>query len=921
MVDWQPDPQIYMRLRELLTASHLNPNQLSVRHGLEQLVLVPDWNNYLATVFAIDTSANEPDRTLAGLMLKNDITGFIFNSLRPPQEQDSTVLPISDACLAYIKRTCISMLAAPSKQARTTFAMIASAIIVHSASHLDAWPELAYAIPSALESEDINLLDGAITCISVLTEDAISFAKTELLATLDARFALKLMQLFQVPVSQIQSSSIQCIKSMIAAETSVVSQHTALLVQSIFAAVGSMSDQVITLLVCQLLVELIEKDFAAVAATEHFQTVIEFMLHCTMQPQEAIALESCEFWIAAIADHADRNSAISATARQAFRLYLPRLLPALLYRMEYSARELQELERAMATPVAAEYGHFVRPRTHEAAHSGANNADDDDDDDDDDGDDDDDEEFGDKDWTLRKCAASALDLFAHLFSGTLWEQLLPLLYDMLRSPEWKQREVGILALGAVAEGCQGSMQNALPQLVPFLLASLSDQQPLLIRSISCWTLMRYSSWVADNHAGTPENPNIFFEVLQGFLHCVNTTARRLQETACSALAAFEDNAGDLLVPHLEMIISTLVHVLPSYEGRALTILYDVIGSLAEAVGSELNQPHLAEMLMRPLIHRWQTVEPSALEQWSLPLLECLAATCRALQTGFIPFAPMTLQKCVVIIQSGLRVLAEIPTEQFEQDAVIAALDMLSALAEGLDTQFESTLSEGIPFVIQLLPLCHGSFNPDIQLSVFSLIGDFAQTCFGRIQPSAVPLMQMLREGLNPQYPSTCNNAAWAIGELAVKLEADFAPFVPTILPVLINILAQIKSPRSLPETTALAIGRIGLACPDLVAPHLHLFAEKWCTSTRGIKDNMEKDSAFRGMYALVSRNPHAIVPAFAFFCDAIASWDEANIQPDLKLAYSQALLTFKSGFGDGWQQLFAQFPPALRERLALQWGL
>lgn len=41
---------------------------------------------------------------------------------------------------------------------------------------------------------------------------------------------------------------------------------------------------------------------------------------------------------------------------------------------------------------------------------------------------------------------------------------------------------------------------------------------------------------------------------------------------------------------------------------------------------------------------------------------------------------------------------------------------------------------------------------------------------------------------------------------------------------------------------------------------------------RNIRDNEEKDSAFRGMCQMITVNPVGVVPDFIFFCDAVASW-------------------------------------------------
>ena len=41
---------------------------------------------------------------------------------------------------------------------------------------------------------------------------------------------------------------------------------------------------------------------------------------------------------------------------------------------------------------------------------------------------------------------------------------------------------------------------------------------------------------------------------------------------------------------------------------------------------------------------------------------------------------------------------------------------------------------------------------------------------------------------------------------------------------------------------------------------------------RSIRDNEEKDSAFRGMCQMITVNPAGVVQDFIFFCDAVASW-------------------------------------------------
>jgi transportin-1 len=65
--------------------------------------------------------------------------------------------------------------------------------------------------------------------------------------------------------------------------------------------------------------------------------------------------------------------------------------------------------------------------------------------------------------------------------------------------------------------------------------------------------------------------------------------------------------------------------------------------------------------------------------------------------------------------------------------------------------------------------------------------------------------------------------------------------------------------------------------PTLVAPHLPEFAQAWCQALYEIRDNEEKDSAFRGLCTLVQTNPAGIakVSALEFHgvgCQMLMTW-------------------------------------------------
>ena len=98
------------------------------------------------------------------------------------------------------------------------------------------------------------------------------------------------------------------------------------------------------------------------------------------------------------------------------------------------------------------------------------------------------------------------------------------------------------------------MTEHLPNIVPFLVSSLADKKAL-VRSITCWTLSRYSSWIVQQsmvHHETYLKP-LINELLQRILD----HNKRVQEAACSAFATLEEEACSELVPYLGYILQTL----------------------------------------------------------------------------------------------------------------------------------------------------------------------------------------------------------------------------------------------------------------------------------------------------------------------------------------------------------------------------
>jgi len=184
----------------------------------------------------------------------------------------------------------------------------------------------------------------------------------------------------------------------------------------------------------------------------------------------------------------------------------------------------------------------------------------------------------------------------------------------------------------------------------------------------------------------------------------------------------------------------------------------------------------------------------------------------------------------------------------------------------------------------------------------------------------VPILAL---NFNPELISVCNNAIWSLGEISMQIGAEMKQYlqqIPSILTNLVEIMNRDKTPRTLLENTAITLGRLGVHCFQEVGPYLQQFLRPWCLSLRNIRDNEEKESAFRGLCLMVNCNPAGAVHDFIFLCDAIASWDAPKAE--LKEMFYQILHGFRQQVGDShWNMFIAQFPQALRDRLQAQYQI
>uniref|UniRef100_A0A674H5K9 Transportin-1 n=1 Tax=Taeniopygia guttata TaxID=59729 RepID=A0A674H5K9_TAEGU len=856
-MEWQPDEQGLQQVLQLLKDSQ-SPNTATQRVVQDKLKQLNQFPDFNNYLIFVLTRLKSEDEPTRSLsgLILKNNVKAHFQSFPPP---------VAD----FIKRECLNHLGDNSSLIRATIGILITTIA--SKGELQMWPELLPQLCNLLNSEDYNTCEGAFGALQKICEDSSELLDSDALNRPLNVMIPKFLQFFKHCSPKIRSHAIACVNQFIMDRAQALMENIDTFIEHLFALAADEEPEV-RRNVCRALVMLLEVRIDRLLP--HMHSIIQVS---APGPGEGVTWAQGRGW--------GQGSGLPVPRWGLGRALggSPVLIPILVHGMRYSEIDIillkGDVEEDEAVPDSEQdiKPRFHKSRTvtlaHEEPHDG----------DEDDGDEDDDDDAL-SDWNLRKCSAAALDVLANVFREELLPHLLPLLKELLFHLEWVVKESGILVLGAIAEGCMQGMVPYLPELVPHLIRCLADRKAL-VRSIACWTLSRYAHWVV------AQPPELYLKPLMTeLLQRVLDGNKRVQEAACSAFATLEEEACTELVPYLSFILDTLVFAFGKYQHKNLLILYDAIGTLADSVGHHLNQPEYIQKLMPPLIQKWNELKDE--DKDLFPLLECLSSVATALQSGFLPYCEPVYQRCVTLVQKTLAqaMMYNQHPEQYEapdKDFMIVALDLLSGLAEGLGGHVEQLVARSN--VMTLLFQCMQDTMPEVRQSSFALLGDLTKACFVHVKPCIAEFMPILGTNLNPEFISVCNNATWAIGEICMQMGE------------------RPKITLGTPKTA------LGTPKPTWAPPKL-------CTSLRNIRDNEEKDSAFRGVCLMIGANPGGVAQDFIFFCDAVASW--LSPKEDLREMFYKILHGFRAQVGEeNWRRFSEQLPPLLKERLAAFYGV
>ncbi|KAJ3116607.1 hypothetical protein HK098_006532 [Nowakowskiella sp. JEL0407] len=927
---WTPNETLASQLAEqlllLATDVHDQSRQKAHLNNIEQFNTLPDSNNYYAYILACLDSGNQNlsfVREIAGTQLRNLVRKFfqVSDPTRDPAEYFS-----------YTRLCGIHALRDSNQRIRETAGSVLAAFAASSV--VDA--QILQKLLETANDQNVAIAESAMRSISEFCEEGqiplTDASNSHILQVLIP----ELFRQMDNPSSMIRLNAIRSINPFILSQPPALTSQIDVFIDKLGRFLND-TDPLVRKSICESLVMIL--DVAVEKMAPKMDLIVDYILKSMNDGDEDVMLEATEFWTV----FADREENAPL-----LRPYLKHVVPVLLNKMVFSEDEISILEAEEESASKPDEdkdilfrGHKARNITNQNSEEGTDHPEDEEDDyDDDDGE----EDFGEQMWTVRKCAAAALDSLASLFKDDLMADqsiFLAPLSAKLGSSDWKERECGILALGAVADGCKISMAMHLGSLIPFLVQSLGEQNERLVKVIGCWTLGRYSWWLSrpavprtdPTYQVMREKHHLEYlqPVLNGFLKLMLDNSKSIQKAGCSAFATLESEAKTELVPYLPVIIQTIVLAFEKYQRKNTLLLYDVAGTLAEVVKGHLATSEGLDALMTALRRKWETTKDDDLD--IVYLIECFATISRSVQNAFAAYLPAIWGRCLKIIERTILQFEADPTlssESEEKDAMIVALDFLSGVVGDLPQVSAHLVNENTEMFFQLLYRSMKDEKLEVRQSAFALLGDLASQLYEQLRPHlqvllpiAISELESYEEAATFQMKSVINNAAWAIGEVAIKMGSDLALYSETILSRLVNIMIQTpREPRredlALNENAAIAVGRLGSSNPEIPAKHLSEFFVKWCEAASKLPDDWEKISTYKGICAMIFSNPEAIVSQFAYFCHAVASWKDDTVPPELDQMFRSLLFEYKQMFAQQNKQI--QIPDNVKEVLSRRYG-
>lgn len=924
---WTPDMASLQQLVHIF-AGTLSPDtaiRQEATSALAQAKSIADFDNYLLHIL-LASEINESTRASAGIYLKNDLVkNFKF---KKPDLQSHILELLPQGLLSnstFVRRITSGIISA-----------------VFRTVGPQGWPSVVPDLISLISgAAGADAIDGASEAFLSICEDSARLLEQEVQSSAGVIVPMQLLVPRLVEIiangsmaAKVRARALACLVHCINVGSHTLYVNIDSILSVVFALCQqNISDEKIQGQIAAIFVGILDK--WPEKLYQHWSGVVSWCTHMVKEGDESVALQADEFLL---------SMSTSELPPDMILPYLETIIPVLLEKMVYDETDVELMEAEDAKDDGSEdkdediKPQMAKSKEHKAIKKenedgnksngrgvDATEESDEDDDDEEDNDDDFDNSYT---WNLRKCSAATVDMLSTTFPKEVLQYSFPMIKESMNAQQWPIREASILILGAVSEAALQYATEQLPELIPFLVDRIKDDQPR-VRQITCWTLSRYAAWVCSEATTGGAFANYFKPTFQAIMDCALDKKKVVQESACSSLSDFiECSDPQLISQFVEPLLHHFQAYFANYRRKNMIVLYDTVQTFTEKVGEQLRyNPTYIDLLLPPLIQRWQELDDSDKDLW--PLLECMSSVAASIGEAFAGCAEPVYERAVRILHKCIeeeKMANSDPTFVApEKDFIVTSLDLVDGLIQGLTTHSGQLIAQNDSktsfSLMELVLTCLDDNYYDVRQSAYALLGDCAIYLFDLlIKPYIQTLMVSIYQeitNLNDDAIASCNNAIWALGEIAIRADNNLIQqYLSNFFRVLEPLIHDFNADVTLLENTAVTIGRFGIFYPDQTAVVAQEVLIMWCELISGLEDNEEKASAVNGMCNIIMKHPEIAndLGNVRAIIDMIANYHEPSVE--LAEVFKVLLEGFKSGLGMEWDRIIGDSPAcqSLRQR-------
>ncbi|KII69709.1 Transportin-1 [Thelohanellus kitauei] len=510
-------------------------------------------------------------------------------------------------------------------------------------------------------------------------------------------------------------------------------------------------------------------------------------------------------------------------------------------------------------------------------------------------------------WTLRKSCGYSMDRIGQIFRSRVLSHLGSLL-NLLNDSNWMKNESGVLAIGAIAKGCESCATEYYPHVFDILLKFL-EHYHLLVRSITCWTLSRH-------HEFYNQSDRTFFDrMVVKILVCFTDPSSHVQSSAVSAISKLVDNCGFLLCDYNDVIARKIVECLGFYQSQNLKELYEFIGRCSRFLPNFSSNSIFTQQIIPTCLNRL-TITNTEYEIIDIFLLDMLGQIAYSPGYVLLPYAESLLKYCGSIIDQTLHQIEASTVNSSinppDKEFMFASIDFIDSLSTNYQDRVRGLFLNSN--LINLLKSCLNTGDSRMKFLAATCFGAISKYNFDCILHQLNDIYQLLMNFEGEDSCMTITNCLWTSQIFILNLKSESSKYVSLIMESILKLLRSSYVSQKLGENICSNISYLTRFCEELVRPYTKEIVEyciPFLLKDQNLKDRYDNCLTF---LILLRDNPEAFAHNLIQIYNLVCSFHHAD--ECFRFIFVQMINSNQQKISpQEWQNLHSQINLHVREKL------